>query len=55
MAHGQVVQAADHDFSSITLTPTGLLMKEIPENVDDSWYRSKPYVLIEITATNHLV
>ena len=30
VAHGQVVQAADHDFSSITV----VLMNEIPENVE---------------------
>ena len=55
VAHGQIVQAADHDFSSITLTPTGLLMNEIPENIGDSWYRGKPYVFLKITATNYLV
>ena len=34
--HGQVVQAADHDFSSITLTPTVVLKNGIPEKTDNS-------------------
>lgn len=51
VAHGQLVQATDHDFSSITLTPTSVLMNEIPENVDDSWHRGRPYVFIKIPAT----
>lgn len=51
VAHGQLEQATDHDFSSITLTPTSVLMNEIPENVDDSWHRGRPYVFIKIAAT----
>ena len=26
-------------------------MNEIPENVDDSWHRGRPYVFIKIAAT----
>lgn len=51
VAHQRIVQATDHDFSTITLTPTVVLMNEIPQKVDDSWYRSKPYLFIKITAT----
>ena len=51
VAHGHVVQAADHDFSSITLTPTVVLLNDVPNTVDDSWYRGQPFVYIKITAT----
>ena len=51
VAHQRIAQATDHDFSAITLTPTVVLMNEIPQKVDDSWYRSKPYLFIKITAT----
>ena len=47
----QVVQAADDDFSSITLTATVVLMNEITEKGGNSWYRGKTYLLIKITAT----
>lgn len=45
------MQAADHDFSSITLTPTVVLMNEIPERDGNSWYRGKTYVFIKIATT----
>ena len=51
VAHGQIVEAADHEFSSITLIPTVVLMNEILEKVDDSWYWGKPCMFIKITAT----
>ena len=51
VAHERIVQAADHDFLVITLTPTVVLMNEIPQKADDSWYRGKPYLFIKITAT----
>ena len=44
VAHGQVVQAAYHDFPSITLSTTVVLMNEIPEKIDDLWYRGNPCV-----------
>ena len=51
VAYERIVQAADHDFLVITLTPTVVLMNEIPQKADDSWYRGKPYLFIKITAT----
>ena len=51
VAPERIVQAADHDFLVITLTPTVVLMNEIPQKADDSWYRGKPYLFIKITAT----
>ena len=32
-AQGQVLQAADHDFASTTLTPTVILLHDIPEKI----------------------
>lgn len=55
VAHGQLVQATDHDFSSITLTPTSVLMNEIPENVDDSWHRADHMYSLKSQQQNHLM
>ena len=52
VAEGQVLQAADHDFASITLTPTVILLYDVPEKIDGSWYRGqRPAVRLKITAT----
>ena len=46
-----MLQAANHDFASITLTPTVTLLHDFPEKIDGSWYRGQPYVYLKITAT----
>ena len=42
--HGTFLQAADHDHASSTLTPIVFLSHEIPNNIDNSWYRGVSYV-----------
>ena len=48
----QLFQVADHDMSSITLTQTVLLSRNMPDDVDQSWYCDIPCVYPKITATN---
>ena len=43
-------RVADHDYSLISLTPTVILLNEIPEDIDGSWYCDHPKVGIKITA-----
>ena len=35
----QTYQVGDHDFSTVSLIPTVILLNDIPEKVDGSWYR----------------
>ena len=39
------------DHGSSTLIPTVLLSHEIPNNIDNSWYRGVPYVYLKLAAT----
>ena len=39
-----------HDFSTISFIPTVILVNDIPERVDKSWYRGKACVGIKISA-----
>ena len=47
----QIFQSANHDFASIPLVPTVVMIHNLPSSVDQFWYHSKPYVYIKITAT----
>ena len=51
VAHGQSLQASDHDFSKISLVPTVVLIHEIPNSIHESFYRGIPYVYLKIHAT----
>ena len=51
VAHGQSLQASDHDFSKVSLVLTVLLIHEIPNSIDESFYRGIPYVYLKIHAT----
>ena len=51
VAKDQIVQSANHDFASITLVPTVVMIHVLPSSIDQSWYCGKPYVYIKITAT----
>ena len=53
VTHGQVMQAADHDFSSITVTPTVVLMNYIPEKIGDSWQTWAPHKFFICQNCNH--
>ena len=44
-------QVYGHDFSTISLIPTVILVSDIPERIDESWYRGKACVGIKISAT----
>lgn len=37
VAQSQVLQAADHNFASITFTPTVILLHDISEKINQSW------------------
>ena len=47
----QVVKSADHDFASITLIPTVILVHDIPDEVDKSWCRGHAHIYMKISAT----
>ena len=51
VAHGQSLQASDHDFSKISLVPTVVLIHEIPNSIDESFYHGIPYLYLKIHAT----
>ena len=51
VAKDQIIETADHDFSSITLVATVVTIHNIPASIDQSWYRGQPYVYIKINAT----
>ena len=50
VAIGQTFEVGDHDFSKISLTPTVILLNEIPEDINGSWYRGTPHILVKSTA-----
>ena len=50
----QVFQVRDHDFSTISLIPTVILLNTIPETVDGSWYWGKPMIFLKISVTDQL-
>ena len=50
VGRNEVFQVADHDFSKLSLIPTTILVNEIPESVDGSWYRGNLYVGVKLTA-----
>ena len=51
----QVEQAADQDFSSITLTPPVVLMNEIPEKMETHGIGAKHMCSLKSQQRNHLV
>ena len=51
VAQGTSLEAADHDHASNTLIPTVLWSHEIPNNIENSWYRGVPYVYLKLAAT----
>ena len=52
VARNEAFQVGDHDFSTISLIPTVILINDIPESIEKSWYRGKACVGIKMTATN---
>ena len=40
-ARNEAFQVVDHDFSTISLIPTAILINDIPESIEKSWYRVK--------------
>ena len=53
VARGIACQAADHDMTCKTLTPTVVLAHDIPDDVDKSWNRGVPPVYLKSIATEH--
>ena len=54
VACNEAFQVGDHDFSTIFLIPTVILINNIPESIKKSWYRGKACVGIKMTATDSL-
>ena len=52
VANNESFQVGDHDFSTISLILTVILINDIPERVDKSWYHGKACVGIKISATD---
>ena len=46
---GTVLEAADHDWHRMSMTPSVLLHSEIPESIDESFYRGQVYVTMKNT------
>ena len=51
VAHGQSLQACHHDFSKVSLVPTVAFSHDIPNTVNESFYRGTPYVYLKAHAT----
>ena len=51
VGNNEAYQVGDHDFSTISLIPTVILFNDIPTDVNESWYRGRPCVLLKISAT----
>ena len=51
VGNNESFQEDNHYFSTISLIPTVILVNDIPERVDESWYRGKACVGIKISAT----
>ena len=51
VVHGQSLQSADHDFSKISLIPTVVLLHDVLEPIDQSFYRETPYIYMKVHAT----
>ena len=51
VATNQLLQAADHDLSTISVTPTVVLLHHIPADLQDSWYRGMPNIFLKLQAT----
>ena len=51
VAHGQSLQVSDHDFSKLSLVPTFVLSHDIPNTVNENFYRGNPYVYLKPHAT----
>ena len=52
VANNESFQVGDHHFSTISLIPTVILVIDIPESVDKSWYGEKACVGIKMSATD---
>jgi hypothetical protein len=46
----QELTASDHSFHTASLTPSGVLVTEIPEQLSDSWYHGKLYISLKDAA-----
>ena len=42
---GQTFEVGDHDFSRCSITPSVSLQVNIPENVEESWYKGRVHVI----------
>ena len=51
VAHGQSLQAYHHSFSKVSLVPTVAFSHDIPNTVNESFYRGTPYVYLKAHAT----
>ena len=52
VGRNETYQVSDHDFSNISLIRTVMLITQIPEKVDDSWYKGVPCVTLTLAATS---
>ena len=52
VATSELLWAADHDFSTISVTPTVVLLHHIPADVEDSWYCGIPNIYLKLHATD---
>ena len=50
IATNQLLQAADHDFLTISVMPTVMLLHHIPADVEDSWYCGIPDIYLKLHA-----
>ena len=43
VATNESYQVGDHNFTQINIIPIAILLNNIPNSIDDSWYHGKPY------------
>ena len=51
VANNESFKVGDHDSSAFSSIPVVILINDIPESADKSWYHGKTWVGIKITAT----
>ena len=49
VATNESYQVGDHDFTKINVIPIVILLNNMPEKIEDFWFRGKPYILLKIT------
>src|SRR5688572_20475555 len=47
VGNGESFQVSDHDFTKCSVVPSVTMLADIPECVEDSWYRGRVFVAVK--------